>query len=130
LEAELARLMRSRLSGTKLQARVAAARTLLASRRRERVAAERSAREAALEQRRVEQDSTSDEDRAVALSWLEVDLWPDMCSILGIRRDDDPRLDALEADADAIWAADDPLAAWEAWKAAHPRQNRASHADG
>jgi len=126
LEAELLKLSRSNLSGTKVQARVAAIRTLLRRRQREREAAERAERESRRkEERQREQQTRADDDQLleeVRRSWFEVDLLPNMCTVLGVsflaagRRLPPERWRQLESEAQAILASSDPCAAFDEWR--------------
>jgi hypothetical protein len=135
LEAELLKLSRSRLSAAQLQPRVAAVRTLLARRTRERIAAEREERNR-IRKQRAERDSSDDEsEKAARLVWLDVDIGPEMFAALGYGlRDRQPISQTVaarvERDADRILSSPDPLGELERWKAANPRQNRAPRAAG
>jgi hypothetical protein len=127
LEAQLLRLARSRQSGTKVQAQVAAIRAVLRRRQHERDAGERAQRERSLQEKRQhlqmrEQDAEVEAlDDAVRRAWFELDLHMNMVRALGLPllgpRDREKRSEAqLEADAGSILAASDPYEAFEAWK--------------
>ncbi len=125
LEAELVKLVRSRQSGTKVQARVAAIRTLLRRRQQEREALERAERERRrAEERQREQQRRSDDDQLpeeVRRRWFEVDLLPDMCTACGVgfldeARNPSERLRRLKRDAEQILTAEDPYRAFDEWR--------------
>lgn len=109
LEAQLLRLSRSRVGGTRLQARVAATRTLL---RRQ--------------QQRREQDQAADDgmDEQTRRRWLELDLLPNMAVAHGWYiapaewHHGSRRVSELELDSERILASPDPVAAFDEWRRA------------
>jgi len=81
LEAQLIKLSRSKQSGTRLQAQVAATRAVLHSRHREREALDRAEREREREQRAASAEAEADKlPDDVRESWFGLDVLHDMAS--------------------------------------------------
>ena len=126
LQAQLVKLSRSRQSGTRLQAQVAATNAVLRSRQREREALERSERELERQQKRAERQQAESDKMPddVRQAWLPLDLLYDMASALRWHlapsewRAGSQRVHHLETEAQRILDASDPCAAFEQWRAA------------
>jgi hypothetical protein len=125
IEAQLARLARSKLSASALQPRVAALRAISGAGSASARPSSVRKRDRARQEHRAEQDSTGGEDEATRLAWLSVDIGPDMAAALGYppgpRRATVPPavMARIDRDADRILADPDPRGQWEKWKAAH-----------